>query len=303
MDALTSLLQGLNLRARVAYIGGVCGRWAVDHNSQTAIWFHLLVKGRGWGYSSAWDRPLALEEGDLLLFMPHAPTHYLSYSSEELVFDAEGAAKVPMAEGSSGFACGLFELEAPQAPWWRVLPGEILIRRRDAGDQLARVMQIIVDEALSGRLASEIMIERLIDSCFLLVVRHCVERGLLGEGLLGAFSDRRLQGLLERLHREPARGWTLAELCAIGGMSKSVLSERFNAAFGCAPMEYLKAWRMQLAAGWLRGGGGDSIERIAGRCGYESVPAFTRAFRQFAGVAPGAYRRHATKPEAVAEAV
>lgn len=293
MDALSSLLQGLSLRARITYVGGVCGRWAVDHNSDAAIWFHLLTRGQGWGYSPAWPTPLALEEGDLLLFLPHAPTHYLSYSPDELVFDAEGAARVPLAQGSTGFVCGLFELEVPRAPWWRALPGEILIRRRDAGDQLARLLQLVIDEAVTERLAGEVMIERLFDSCFLLVLRHLVERELLHPDLLAALADRRLGGLLDALHREPTHAWTLTELCSRSGMSKSVLTARFNAAFGCAPMEYLKTWRLQLAARWLAQTA-DSIERVAERCGYASVPAFSRAFRQCFGMAPGAWRKRST---------
>ncbi len=290
-ESLSSALRALHLRARLAYVGGVCGRWAVDHNSDTAAWFHMLVKGDGWIHSSAWPRPVPLETGDVLVFLPHAPPHYLSYSADELVFDAPGAAQVPMDEGSSGFVCGLFELDQPHAPWWRLLPGEILVRRREAGDGLARIVQLLVDEARAPRLASELLLESLIESCLLLVLRHCIERGLLADGMLSVLADRRLQMVLDDIHREPARAWTLADFCARSGMSKTVLSERFHAAFACAPMEYLKAWRMQLAAGWLSGGG-DTIERVAARCGYDSAPAFSRAFRQFAGVSPGAYRRN-----------
>lgn len=297
-ELLSSALRALHLRARLAYVGGVCGRWAVDHNSDTDAWFHMLVKGAGWIHSPRWPQPLPLTEGDVLLFLPHAPRHYLSYSADELVFDAPGAAQVPMAEGSSGFVCGMFAFDAPRAPWWRLFPGEILVRRREAGDGLARVVQLIVDEARAPRLASDILLERLIESCLVLGLRHCMEQGLLPDAPLDALAAQRLQTVLDDIHREPARDWTLAELCTRSGMSKTVLCERFHAAFACAPMEYLKGWRMQLAAGWLADGA-DSIERIAARCGYDSVPAFSRAFRQRFGLAPGAYRRAAALNGAV----
>ncbi|MBX9605627.1 MAG: AraC family transcriptional regulator [Gammaproteobacteria bacterium] len=289
-EALSSSLRALRLRARLAYVGGVCGRWAVDHNSDSDAWFHMLVKGDAWLHSPRWPRPEPLAIGDVLIFLPHAPPHYLSYSADELVFDAPGAAQVPMEEGSSGFVCGLFELDQPRAPWWRLLPGEILVRRREGGDGLARLVQLLVDEARAPRVASDLLLEHLLESCLLLVIRHCVEGGLLSDGMLSVLADRRLQSVLDGIHREPGRAWTLAALCERSSMSKTVLSERFHAAFGCAPMEYLKAWRMQLAAGWLREGA-DTIDGIAARCGYDSTPAFSRAFRQFAGVPPGAYRR------------
>ncbi|MGE0859865.1 MAG: AraC family transcriptional regulator [Gammaproteobacteria bacterium] len=296
-ESLSAALRALNLRARLAYVGGVCGRWAVDHNSDTDIWFHMLVKGEGWIHSSTWPQPLPLEEGDVLLFLPHAPRHYLSYSRDELVFDAPGAAQVPMPEGSSGFVCGLFAFDTPRAPWWRLFPGEILVRRREAGDALARLVQIMVDEARAPRLASDLLLERLIESCLVLALRHCLAQAPSSDAPLAVLIDHRLRTVLEDIHRDPARGWTLAELCARSGMSKTVLCERFHAAFACAPMEYLKAWRMQLAAGWLASGA-DGIERVAARCGYDSVPAFSRAFRQCFGLAPGAYRRAAALNEA-----
>ena len=56
-DALTALANGLNLRAKLAYAGGVCGQWLMDHNSDKSIWFHLVSKGSGWVHSPAWAEP------------------------------------------------------------------------------------------------------------------------------------------------------------------------------------------------------------------------------------------------------
>jgi len=36
------LINGLNLHAKLVYSGGVCGRWLMDHNSETSVWFHLV---------------------------------------------------------------------------------------------------------------------------------------------------------------------------------------------------------------------------------------------------------------------
>jgi hypothetical protein len=37
LDALTLLINGLNLRAKLAYSGGFCNRWLIDHNSEHLI--------------------------------------------------------------------------------------------------------------------------------------------------------------------------------------------------------------------------------------------------------------------------
>jgi len=69
-----------------------------------------------------------------------------------------------------------------------------------------------------------------------------------------------------------------------------VLSEKFAALIGSSPIEYLIAWRLQIAARWLMEPG-MSVGRVAERCGYDSVPAFGKAFKRYFGVSPGEFRR------------
>jgi AraC-like DNA-binding protein len=54
-------------------------------------------------------------------------------------------------------------------------------------------------------------------------------------------------------------------------------------------MQYLTAWRMQMAAGILEQGNA-KISAVAVAVGYDSEAAFSRAFKKAAGVAPGAWR-------------
>ena len=287
---LTHFLRGLRLHARLDYVGGVCGRWAIDHNSDRAIWFHLVTKGDGFVHSPAWSAPLRLGEGDLVLFLPHAPKHYLAYSTDPPEFGLPGAAKVPLAEGSTGFVCGLIELAEPTSPIWRALPGEIVVRASEAGAELAQLLRLVTEEARAARAASHALIERLFDACFVLILRHCIERGLARSGVLAAFQDRALASVLGAIHAEPARAWSVSELAARAGLSRTVLNERFSAVVGSAPIEYLTAWRMQLAAEWLLDRGA-SLDAVAARCGYESASAFSRMFKRHHGVAPSAWRR------------
>lgn len=289
MDALTALLDGLSLRARLIYTGGVCGRWGIDHNSVTDIWFHLVTKGSGWIHSHAWSDPLPMDYGDLVLFMPHAKKHYLSYSSDELLFDAPGARKASLVEGTTGFVCGMIELGMPNAVLWQALPPEIIVRRRDAGDALGRLVELIIQEAGEQRFGGLSLVERLCDGLLLLALRHCVEHDLVRQGLFMALRDKRLEKVFSLVHTEPWRPWTLQQLCEQAGISKTALTEKFDALIGCPPMEYLTQLRLQFAATWLKDSA-LSVERVAERCGYDSTSAFSRAFKRSFGVAPGNYR-------------
>lgn len=290
MDALTALVNTLNLHAKLVYSGGVCGHWLMDHNSETSVWFHLVSKGQGFVYSPNWQTPLTLDSGDLILFLPHAARHFLSYSAEHLPDNAEDTRMTPWVEGEAGFVCGEIELAAPKSLLWQALPAEIVIRQNQAGSILARLIELVISEASAQRFGSDSVVERLCDSLFVLAIRYCIEEGLVSEGIFAAMQDKRLAIALGLIHRQPWHPWTLAELCSRAGASKTVLSEKFTSLIGHSPIEYLTAWRLQIAAHWLMEPN-MSVERVAERSGYESVPAFSKAFKRHFGVAPGAFRR------------
>ena len=76
-------------------------------------------------------------------------------------------------------------------------------------------------------------------------------------------------------------------------MSRSALAARFTTLIGEPPIQYLVRWRLALAARALRAGS-EAIARIAGRSGYESEAAFSRAFKREFGKPPAAWRKAAT---------
>jgi AraC-like DNA-binding protein len=289
----------LTLKSKLVYAGGVCGHWGIDHNSDTTIWLHLVTKGDSWVHYPDSSKVVLLGEGDLLVFLPHSEPHYLSYSPDELRFDAPDARKTTWEEGTTAFVCALIDLALPKAYLWQVLPTEILVRRNDADDALADLTRHTVTEARQQRFGSYSVIERLCDSIFVLMVRHCVENGVIGEGALAALHDKRLETVLSLIHREPWAPWTVVSLGARVGKSKTVLTEKFSRLMGCPPGEYLVKWRMQTAANWLK----ESplpVEVVAERCGYNSVSAFSRTFTRCYGVSPGAFRIGVQDAERVA---
>ena len=94
------------------------------------------------------------------------------------------------------------------------------------------------------------------------------------------------------VHRDPGGDWTLASLAASVGMSRSAFAARFTHVVGEPAMRYVGRWRMQAARMWLQEDGA-SLSELAGRLGYESDAAFSRAFKRFVGVSPGAIKRRA----------
>ncbi|WP_119392826.1 AraC family transcriptional regulator [Taklimakanibacter lacteus] len=134
------------------------------------------------------------------------------------------------------------------------------------------------------------ILARLADVVSASIVRGWVECGC-GDatGWVDALRDPRLGRVIAALHREPGREWTVAELAAEMGSSRSVFAERFLEVTGMTPVRYLTELRMRLAAQWI-GRDRMPIETAAHRLGYGSQAAFSRAFKRVVGRSPGAIR-------------
>jgi len=103
--------------------------------------------------------------------------------------------------------------------------------------------------------------------------------------------DKQIGHTISLIHREPARPWTLESLAAQAAMSRSAFAARFTELVGEPAMHYVTRWRMNTALTWLREEK-VSIAELSRRLGYESEAAFSRAFKRYNGVSPGAARRN-----------
>jgi AraC-like DNA-binding protein len=92
------------------------------------------------------------------------------------------------------------------------------------------------------------------------------------------------------LHTQPQAPWSLPSLAKRCGMCRSAFAREFKHAIGQSPMAYLADRRMHRACDLLVQGA-YRIKEIALKSGYQSLPAFSSAFRKWAGVAPISYRK------------
>jgi AraC-like DNA-binding protein len=113
-----------------------------------------------------------------------------------------------------------------------------------------------------------------------------------GTGWLFALADRQIGMAIGAMHAEPARRWTLQQLAAMTGMSRSSFAERFKEKVGAAPMDYLTRWRMMLASERLSNSS-EPIGKIALSLGYDSESAFSTAFKRVMARSPRQYSREA----------
>jgi AraC-like DNA-binding protein len=135
---------------------------------------------------------------------------------------------------------------------------------------------------------------RLVELMFVDVVRrHIAALPADQRGWLAALRDPYVGRAVGELHADPARAWTLAALAKRVGPSRTILAQRFRRVAGTTPMQYLVAWRLQLASKLLRSDG-LSIAEAAARVGYQSEAAFNRAFKRRVGKPPAQWRERRT---------
>jgi AraC-like DNA-binding protein len=112
-------------------------------------------------------------------------------------------------------------------------------------------------------------------------------------GWLAGLRDRHVGRALALMHENPMQRWSVDRLAGQAGLSRSALAQRFTELIGQPPMQYLKRWRLGLAAAALK----DSrrpVAALAEQYGYESEAAFNRAFKREFGMPPASWRRQRT---------
>src|SRR5262249_1567340 len=150
---------------------------------------------------------------------------------------------------------------------------------------------LAVSESASPSSGSDCVLARLSELLFVEVVRrHVADLPSEQVGWLAGLRDESVGKALERLHQQPARPWTIEELAKDCATSRPALAAPLAHLVGVPPIQYLAQWRIQLAASLLRTTKA-SLAEIAGRVGYGSEAALSRAFKRWVGVAPAPYRR------------
>ena len=143
------------------------------------------------------------------------------------------------------------------------------------------------------------MIARLIELLFVQLIRTWLREQSEGNaGWLGALRDHAISQALNLMHQYPAEGWSVASLGKAVGMSRSNFSARFQSLVGTPPLKYLTQLRMHIAANALKGDSRLSLAQIAAQVGYDREPSFSRAFKRYFQISPGAFRRQQAQQSA-----
>ncbi len=318
MDALSDLLQVVKLNGALFLEARFTAPWCVEshagHSSsgvfagtEHVVFFHVITKGRCRVRLSGGSDVLDLETGDLIL-MAHNDEHVLGSDLQLAPVDADPLARpagpgglLTMEHGGGGeetrLMCGFLSCN-PQLsrPLLDALPRMLRIPLGDgpAAKWLLGLLQQGARENSAPGPGSGTMLAKLAELLFVEAMRRHIEALPPHQvGWLAGLRDRHVGRALAMLHEQPTGDWTVESLAGRVGLSRSALAQRFTELIGQPPMQYLKRWRLNLAAAALKNNG-RKVAALAERYGYESEAAFNRAFKREFGLPPAAWRRART---------
>jgi len=301
-DVMTDVLGKLGLRSRLLARTEFTKRWVVRFSASEETHFHIIERGRVRLLLDAEKSPVPLSAGDVAVV-----TRRQAYS----LFDSRrhrNPTVIEMPRGdtsgrcafvragsdapTSGLICGGFVFAHADHPLLAMLPKVMILRGGKLGRQtlLQSIVEPLVAEVLEMRPGSETVVSRLMDVLFIQVLRTWLSEQPHRPSWLSALNDSRIGPMLASIHERPEHTWTVEQLAAEVGLSRSRFSVLFSRVVGESPQTYLTRLRMQRASRLLQEHQG-SIADVALAVGYESESSFNKAFRRQYGQTPGKHRR------------
>jgi len=309
MDLLSSVLATVRLKASGWHICDFTAPWAIATTRGFAEPFFLSIVGNDCWLTFEDNPPMRMKEGDLILVLRGGSYTVASDVQVPTVAWDDAFAPLPWSDGikmtaprrlsygGGGAATRMIGAafgfgNRGRNPLLSALPPYICLANRHS--HLLPVFRF-AREFLEGEEQHPMpgysaVAERMAELVFINIIRsHLRLQPDETTGWLRGLSDTRIARALAAIHERPDQPWTVSTLAKEASMSRAVFAQKFHALIGRSPGDYLTEWRIYLAAGQIATSV-KPIATIAAEVGYQSVNAFTHAFKRSYGSTPGEYR-------------
>jgi AraC-like DNA-binding protein len=294
VDPLADVVALLRPGTPFSKLVSAAGRWRVRRSEYGQPFYCVLLEG---SCRLAVDgaESMILVPGDFVL-IPSADSFTMSsltspVSEEAPVLLRDGEIRLGIQSGAPEMRSlvGYCVFDSPDAALLvSLLPQLVHVRGEK---RLATLVELVREESRNQLPARDVVLARLLEVLFIEALRSTAG-STASPGLVRGLADERLAVAIRRMHEEPTKSWTVAQLAKEAALSRSTFFVRFNRAVGVAPMEYLLAWRMALAKKFLRQNE-SAVADVAERVGYSSASTFSVAFTRYVGLPPVRYARGA----------
>ncbi len=302
-DPLSETLQRLRMDGMFYCRSELTEPWGIELPAmEGCLWFHVVTEGSCLLIGDDGSRS-EVKAGDMVV-LPRGRWHRavtVEGAATPVVFDLPhdylSSRYAVLRHGGGGrrtrIVCGVVRMGNPGArSLLDLLPETLVIDSDEPGERqwLTDLLSLMATETHQPRLGSEAVVTRLCDILVVQAIRYWVDRTpVADQGWVGALRDPVVGPALTHIHRRPDHPWSVGELAAAVGLSRSAFAARFTDLVGRPVKAYLTEWRMELARDLLAEGLG--IAEIANQLGYGSEAAFSRAYKRVVGEAPSTTRR------------
>jgi AraC family transcriptional regulator, alkane utilization regulator len=153
----------------------------------------------------------------------------------------------------------------------------------------APVLALLFAEASNDKCGRQRVLDSLFEVLLVQVLRELMEQGQVASGMLAGMAHQRLRKALTAMHDKPAQPWSLEDLAAQAGMSRTTFANSFKDVVGVTPGQYLQSWRLGLAQQLVQRG--TPMRHVADEVGYADEAALSRAFKVHTGLSPRDWRK------------
>lgn len=301
MDLLTDILHEAGLQRRILKQRALDTDGAIRFPCDRSIGLHVVTRGQAFIHAPGLSEPLALKAGDIAL-MARGCTHFLSGRRDlDTAAIVEGAEPWPLHDAGEGRAppaitviSGAYQFwNKPVHPFFHDMPNWLVLNGADLPKlgPISLTIGLLDEETRRRELGTEAIVHALLDVIFTYVLRHVAERhGASGQSWSHAVADLQIRKAVVLMHEDSTRQWTLDELATAVALSRTVFAERFRAAMGDTPLNYLRMVRVQKAMKILSEAD-EKLEEVARRVGYQDAFGFSKVFKRVVGVSPSEFRR------------
>ena len=189
--------------------------------------------------------------------------------------------------------CGVFLLhDALLNPLLAALPNvlKVSVNHQSKYPRLYGVVKLMEQEFQPQTMGNSFVLQRYLEIlCAEAIRTHVDNLPEQSKGWLSALKDPVIGRAIEIIHAQPGYKWSVKNLADKVTISPSRFAARFSETLGESPMIYITKWRMYIASQMLDDNQ-FSIDQIASEVGYESMAAFSRAFKRHVGLPPATWR-------------
>ena len=299
MDALSGVLESAKLKTVFYPKFSFTSPWGIEMDQDSRSQFWRLLKGTCY-LRVPGEKIIKMNVGDVVC-IPHGSKHLISGKSNSICVPTSQFGKAyhsgkPLFQGKDEETLlmgGHFEFTpSVQHPFIKSLPKVIHLNNttKELDLWLEQAALMMNEEISNEKIGSKLILGRLVDILFVLIIRAYIEQVDVKEGFLMALKDSRISNSLKSMHQAPEKDWTLNQLAVTAGMSRSLYCREFKRLVGETPLSYLTDWRI-LKSKEILAESKENISEIASKVGYQSEAAFNRLFKSKVGETPANYRR------------